>query len=295
MCKIEWKVLDLIIKESENFECHKDVYIKVENWDTFLIAKWTFNHNESNNCKFKTTFLNESYLPKIWDNVSYYSSFFWYEIWYYSWEDYNHICPRSPYFDYTEFHNKCNLNWKIQEVHREYKKWNSMDVHLKIKTEELIYNVKTYEWFYYWYWEGYLWWVEYFSPKSLKWWWVSFFKPWMDFKYIIDEDTWEILREWNDKEIDNCNVWEQKLSDFKFEWWLSNIEVIDLNMKKFREYKGIEEPETTWKEKYEENNFVFWFNYNNFSGWLMTSFFMLILFFVALIKNKYSKQKSIFA
>ncbi len=291
----EWKVLSISEKDSNIYfwQCWKLIEIEVYNLGETYNIKWLLRledeikqnktyeilwNKKSFNCsEISYTFLNKNEIPLVWDTINFSAN-----------KINNNIIK-------IENKIKCNLNLKIQEVHRKYERWDAMKVHLKVKTEEGTYNVKTTEWFYFWHSYTVLWREEYFSPKLLKWWWIDFFKPWIDFEYILDKDTWEILREWFDEKIDNCNVWEQKLSDFKFEWWLTNIEVIDLNMKKFREYKGIEELETTWKEKYEENNFVFWFNYNNFSGWLMISFFMLILFFVALIKNKYSKQKSIFA
>lgn len=313
-CKAGWKVLDVIIKDWNYPECYSNVYIKLDKWNSFLVYEWKLKkkkwewkeyiYNYTNNinktyklkCDSKDyVFSKYSDLPSIGDNVNYIIE--WWTNYIYNIENSNYqsinSCTnlRSLFFNYYPFYNKCNLDWKIQEVHREYERWDAMKVHLKVKIEEWTYNVKTYEWLYFWHWYTVLWRDPYFSPKLLKWWWVSFYKPWMDFKYVIDKDTWKILREWNDKEIDNCNVWEQKLSDFKFEWWLTNIEVIDLNMKKFREYKWIKEPETTWKEKYEENNFVFWFENTNFGWWLMISLLMLILFITAILKNNIKQFK----
>lgn len=287
MCKIEWEILDIFKKDSRNSECYKDVYIKIKTdesvFDSFLVAKWTYKHNTSNNCAFKTVFTNESDLPKIWDKVSYYSSFFGYEIWYVAGEDYNYICPKSPFLNYYEFYDKCNLTWKIKDIHRKELQW-VLWTHLKIDTWYWYYNVKTIESFYYgrdWYW--YLG-TEYMFPKLLKFGWVRFFKKGDNVSYIVDKDSWEILREWRDESLETCNVSNQKLWDFKFEWWLTPMQVVNLNMKKYREYKWIEEPKTQ-EQKQENNEFIVWFKFIDYSWWFMISLVMLLLFFAAVLKN----------
>ncbi len=136
------------------------------------------------------------------------------------------------YIDYA----KCNISWKILDIHR--KEWHhTMLTHLKIKTEKWNYNVKVTEWYYIgkiWYW---VLWVEIFTPKLLEWWWVEHLKKNQDVSFVVDEDTDRLLREWNEDYLDNCDISSQKLWDFNFEWWLTNEELIDLNMKKYEEMR----------------------------------------------------------
>lgn len=134
------------------------------------------------------------------------------------------------YVDYT----KCNISWKILDIHR--KEWpHTMLTHLKIETENGDYNVKVTEWYYIgkiWYWVlG----VDIFTPKLLEWWWVEYLKKNQNVNFVVDEDTDRLLKEWNEDYLENCNVSNQKLWDFDFEWWLTNKELIELNMKKYKE------------------------------------------------------------
>jgi len=301
MCRIEWKVLSVVEKDSNNPECYKDVYIKVETdesaFDSFLVAKWTYKHSDSNNCAFKATFSNENELPKIWDFVSYYSNFFGYEIlWYKSSEDYTYICPKSPYFNYYEFYDKCNLEWKIKEIHREYT-GTSLDTSLKIDVWYWDYVVNTLEWFYYgehWYWFFVLWATDYKFPKILEWWWVRFFKRNDQVKFVVNSDTWEILKEWNDENLESCNVSNQKLWDFKFEWWLKPMEVVDLNMKLRRKNVLWIEESISQETTQENNEFIIWYkNITNIWWWLIISLFILLLFFIAVLKNSIKRFRLI--